>query len=100
MASNQWFTRQGAERLLLGAGASVLFSSWLVYRMVPGGGGVRPFLVIACLFSLEAFAFGGWKAILVAIGRPVTRRSDRVWLGIFALFILALPVWIVTPAML
>lgn len=100
MASdNPWFTRRGAVWLLLAAGASVLFSSWLVSRTAPGGSW-RPLMIVAGVFTLEASVFGGWKAILVLCDQSPTRRRDRIWLGVFAIFIVGLPVWVATPVVI
>lgn len=85
---------------LLGLGSAVILgSTWIAYADLPVPSGTTPYgalgfgwslraiVMIATAWSFAGIAFGGWKVILVAIGRPPGRRFVAlIWFALFAIY--------------
>lgn len=96
-----------ARLLLALAAVSAVFTIWTLYQIVPEAGhGGSSFhnlglsrSIRAIFFGLLWFAFagvslGGWKALVLATGRPSRAWSAALWLGLFAVFVVGLPVYV------
>ncbi|HUZ84187.1 MAG TPA: hypothetical protein VMU66_05795 [Gaiellales bacterium] len=99
--------RTAARALLVLFAVSAFFTVWTLYEIVPvaGSGGssfrtlglsrsIRVIFYVAVWLGLTGIALGGWKALVLATGRPSGRVSAAVWLGLFALFVVGLPVYV------
>jgi hypothetical protein len=54
---------------------------------------------ISVVWWSQGFVLGGWKALLVALGRASLRtRRDKVWLGAFAIQAFGWPIFVVASA--
>ena len=99
---------QVLARGLLGLAAlSAVFSVWTLYQWVPQAGSsgsslhtlgisrsIRVILYALLWFGFTALALGGWKAVVLAWGRPSGAASAALWLTLFALFVIGLPVYV------
>jgi ABC-type transport system involved in multi-copper enzyme maturation permease subunit len=85
---------------LLGLGCVVILgSTWITYAGLPVPSGTTPYSALGLAWSLRdlalfagmwsffGFVFGGWKVVLVAIGRPSGRTTATlIWFVLFAVF--------------
>jgi hypothetical protein len=96
-----------ARALLALAAASAVFSIWALYQWVPQAGGsgsslhtlgvsrsIRVIVYAVLWFGFTGVALGGWKALVLAAGRPSGAISAALWLALFAVFVIGLPVYV------
>jgi hypothetical protein len=92
---------------LLGLGGVVILAAaWLDFSGLPVPSGTTPYSALgpgwllrdlalfAGIWSFFGFVFGGWKVMLVAIGRaPGGTTGTLVWLTLFAAYLVWLAAW-------
>ena len=96
-----------ARGLLALAALSAAFSIWALYQWVPQAGGsgsslhtlgfsksIRVIVYAVLWFGFTGAALGGWKALVLAWGRPSGAISAALWLTLFAVFVVGLPVYV------
>lgn len=96
-----------ARLLLALAAVSAVFTIGTLYQIVPeaGHGGsslhtlglsrsIRVIFYGALWFAFAGVSLGGWKALVLAFGRPSRPWSAALWLALFAAFVIGLPVYV------
>jgi hypothetical protein len=100
LAGNRLRLRPLAVGLLAVGAAVILGSTWLLYTGLPIPRGTTPYTelglsgslrdltLFAGLWSLFGLVFGGWKVVLVAIGRSSGHTLWALgWFGVFAAYL-------------
>ena len=96
-----------ARALLALAALSAAFSIWVLYQRVPQAGGsgsslhtlgisksIRIIIYAVLWFGFTGVALGGWKVLVLASGRPSGPISAALWLALFAVFVIGLPIYV------